>query len=180
MVGHHGHRDKNLYWRSLSMSIVRVPLQRGQFAIVDSEDWLRVALHSWYIERNHRVDYAYAAVDGKKMYLHRFIMQPLEGFEVDHIDGDGLNNRRSNLRIVSHKQNLRNQRLQARSTSGYKGVSWGKSRCLWGAHIRYDGKKRFLGRFPSRDDAARAYNTRASEVFGEYARLNEIPGESLS
>jgi hypothetical protein len=156
------------------MESLRLPLSQGQFAILDSADYDRAIRHCWHAFQIHRTWYAATSISRKRVYLHRFVMQPEKGMEVDHINGDGLDNRRCNLRIVSHKQNLRNQRLHVGSTSGFKGVSWDKERRRWAAHIKYDGKKRFLGRFACREDAARAYNVRAAEVFGDQAALNPI------
>jgi hypothetical protein len=107
--------------------------------------------------------------------MHRLILgltsdDPLE---VDHINGDRLDNRRSNLRVANQSQNLANQR-KTRGASRYKGVDWHERHQLWRARIQKDGKRRLLGWFASEDEAGVAYNEAAVRLFGEYARLNVI------
>lgn len=106
------------------------------------------------------------------MYLHRLIMGEPEGLEVDHRNGDGLDNRRQNLRVATHAQNLANQRLSAANTSGFKGVSFDRTRPNkpWAAYIKHGGRKLFLGRHETREAAAAAYDAKARELFGEFAR----------
>lgn len=103
--------------------------------------------------------------------LHRVILDALPGQEVDHINGDGLDNRRCNLRLVHQQQNQMNRRAQ-RGSSRFKGVSWHSSHRKWRAQIRHNGSKLWLGAFGSEDDAARAYDAAALELFGPYARVN--------
>lgn len=110
--------------------------------------------------------------------MHRHILQ-LEGYvlsnnEIDHINGDGLDNRVENLRICSRKNNSRNRKLSKNNTSGYKGVIWINRLNKWRARIKVDYKTIHLGYFVSKDDAARAYNLAASKYFGDFARLNTI------
>jgi hypothetical protein len=104
--------------------------------------------------------------------MHNVIMSFLEGYEIDHKDGDGLNNQRYNLRVTTHTQNMKNQRLRSNNTSGYKGVTWHKGAGKWYAQIQVDGKRTYLGLFTILEDAARAYDTAALEHYGEFARLN--------
>jgi hypothetical protein len=94
------------------------------------------------------------------------------GVDVDHIDDDPLNNRRSNLRIASRFQNLGNTRRRADNTSGFKGVSWSNRFRYWVASIGYAGAKRHLGCYPTAEQAAHAYDEAAREMFGEFARVN--------
>jgi hypothetical protein len=153
---------------------VSVPASKGFSILVDDCDEPLSLSHRWTASKIGSTRYAMTAIDGKTTYLHRLIMDARKGQEVDHIDGNGLNNTRDNLRIVTHKQNLANQKLSAANTSGFKGVSWNKARGAWEAHIKYDQRKRFLGNFADKADAARAYNVKAAEVFGEHARLNPV------
>jgi hypothetical protein len=99
-------------------------------------------------------------------------MRPPEGMEVDHQDGDGLNNRRSNLRICTHQNNSRNMRRHRDSASRFKGVSWWKTRQIWRAYIVVDNKQKGLGYYNNDTDAARAYDAAAKKLFGEFANLN--------
>lgn len=101
-------------------------------------------------------------------------MDATAGVIVDHIDGDGLNNCRSNLRVATAAGNARNRRKSQRSP-GYKGVMYDpKGKRHWRAYIRCDGKKRHLGSFATAQEAAMAYNRAAITLFGEFARLNEV------
>lgn len=107
-------------------------------------------------------------------WLHRDILVPGDGMDVDHADNDGLNNRRSNLRPATRSQNLAN-RPKHRGRGRFKGVYWDKSRGLWQAMTRANGKNLHLGRFADEIDAARAYNAAALRIWGEFARLNPVP-----
>jgi hypothetical protein len=115
-------------------------------------------------------------VNGKQrsVSMHRFLMNPPEGKMVDHINGDSLDNRRENLRICDSSENAANMSPRIGLTSVYKGVSWDKSKGKWKADIRCRDKKLSLGRFSSEVDAAKVYNSKAKELFGEFARLNDV------
>jgi hypothetical protein len=108
--------------------------------------------------------------------MHRLILAPPDGMEVDHADRNGLNNRRANLRIATRAQNLQNRGSHTRSgqpsTSEFKGVSWDKARAAWKANINVHGRQEHLGRYSSEVEAARAYDLRAHEAFGPFAFLN--------
>lgn len=106
--------------------------------------------------------------------MHRYLMGDPTGLEVDHINLDTLDNRRSNLRVATRSQNAANRRRQSNNSSGYKGVSWNKERKKWHAYICVGRKHITLGRFNSIVQAARAYNDAALTFFGEYAKLNVI------
>jgi hypothetical protein len=116
---------------------------------------------------------------GKKHLIHRlvaqeFIEQPGSGFFVDHIDRNKLNNSVTNLRYVTSQQNQMNKTKQQNATSIYKGVSFDKHCRKWLSLIHFNGKKIRLGLFAHEQEAAIAYNAKASELFGEYANLNVI------
>jgi len=119
-------------------------------------------------------------LNGKNVYLHRFVMsnilgRPLKSTErVDHINGNGLDNRRCNLRLCEHKQNMANQGSRKNTSSKYKGVTFYKRDQKWQAKISPNGKTIHLGYFDSEIEAAKAYNRKAVEVFGEFARLNDL------
>jgi hypothetical protein len=102
--------------------------------------------------------------------MHRAILEGAP--QVDHIDGDGLNNQRSNLRPATQAQNMANSRKYSTNTSGFKGVGWHKAAKKWRADITFDYKTRYLGLFPTAEDAARAYDSAAKSLFGVFACLN--------
>lgn len=113
--------------------------------------------------------------DSKTVALHREIMKPPAGMVIDHINGNPLDNRRENLRICEHRQNLWNGRPHRDGSSKYRGVCWSKDKRKWRAQIQ--GKP--LGFFASEDDAAKAYNAAAVVKFGEFVRLNMVPGAGI-
>ena len=143
-----------------------IPLTRGYVATVDDADFERLAAKTWWTARRGRTVYAICA-DG---YMHRIIMEPKPGQWTDHINHDGLDNRRENLRLCTSSQNHQNQR-KTRGTSRYKGVSLYRDG-KWRAKIKKDGKQHSLGHFVNEDDAAKAYDRAAREMFGEYAHTN--------
>lgn len=156
-----------------------IPLTRGLVALVDDADYEAVvALGSWSAtsERPSRCTYARKGFRGKpQLLLHSF----LAGFPLtDHINGNGLDNRRANLRPATGSQNSYNSRLPCTNKSGYKGVSWHKSSNQWRAQIRVGGKPRTLGYFRDPAEAALAYDVAAREVAGAFACVNfPLPGE---
>jgi hypothetical protein len=138
-------------------------LKSGAVVLFDEEDSDIVARHNWYA-----LEYVLSTTT-PRVRLHRLIMGAKRGELVDHINGDTLDNRRSNLRFATKAENSRNARIKGGS-SRFKGVSFNG----WAAHIRVDGKLKHLGRFATEEEAARAYNEAAIRHFGEFARLNEL------
>jgi len=155
----------------------KIFLNKNKHALVDDEDYGWLSKYKWTAkESGGNIFYAIRRnpENGKHLYMHKVIMGNLRGFEVDHANGDSLDNRKSNLRICSHKQNLRNQKLSSANTSGYKGVYLRKDTKKWEAGIKVNQKRIVLGSFDDILDAAKAYNNAAIEYFGEFARLNSI------
>jgi|SRR5690606_5995401 len=150
-----------------------IPLTQGKVAIVDDEDFEWLSRYRWAY--NKRLGYAQRSIrkDGKlaSLAMHRAIMQPPPGMQVDHINGDRLDNRRCNLRIVTNQQNSFNRQPQ-KATSQYKGVGWYKPYQKWRAKIKINGKTKHLGYFDDEKEAALAYDRAARELFGEYAKTN--------
>lgn len=148
---------------------------QGLFAIVDDEDFDKVNQYRWHLGNN---GYIKTFVGGRKhakcILLHRLIMDPADDLEVDHRDGDKLNNCRANLRISTRNQNARNLRRHKQFSSRFKGVSWNNDRQSWDAGITVNSCGVYLGQFYSEIQAAQAYNEAALKYFGEYASLNEI------
>lgn len=150
-------------------------LTRGKVALVDDEDYEWLNQYKW--SANYIGGKFYAVRSGPRpqketIYLHRVVMGTPKGMDVDHINGDGLDNRRSNLRLSTHTENLQNQRKRPNNTSGFKGVSWKKQDGKWRARITVNGKAVALGHFDDLEEAALAYDKAAIEHFGEFARLN--------
>jgi hypothetical protein len=153
-------------------TVRHVPLTKGLFAIVDAADHERVSQYTWFASGNGQRMYAACHGPGRKMILlHRFLTNCPPGMVVDHIDGNGLNDRQSNLRVCTQGQNMRNRRPRGK-VSKYKGVSRPKGRTKWAARIRQDGRALYLGHFEDEVEAAKAYDRKAYELFGEYAYLN--------
>lgn len=155
------------------MTIV-VPLTRGYVATIDANDAGIVGDYSWgVLITEHGNVYASARQrhgDRRLVLMHRLLMGFPKG-EVDHEDGDGLNNRRSNLRVATRRQNACNRRKADGTISRFKGVSL-TATGKWRAYIAPDGKQRHLGHFIDERDAARAYDEAAIELWGEFARTN--------
>src|SRR3990172_3522605 len=151
----------------------RIPLsQYGKnkgryFAIVDDEDFERVSSSRWCVlRRKFGIDYSQASIDGRKILMHRFILDAPRGVQVDHRDRDGLNNTRANLRLATQSQNLGNQVKQHNSKYSYKGIYIHRGR--WCASLA--GK--YIGVFATPEAAALAYDRAAIERWGEFARTN--------
>lgn len=149
-------------------------LSRGLRALVDDEDHERLSGYRWFANVKLRTAYAYRTVslDGKNKntLLHREIMCAPPGLDVDHINGDGLDNRRENLRICTRAENMRNQTHKAANKSSqFKGVSWAKQKRKWLAGIRLNERHVFLGYFDREEDARDAYAAAAREAFGDFA-----------
>lgn len=106
----------------------------------------------------------------KTYYMHREIMDAPNGMEVDHIDGDNLNNQCNNLRICTKHENSRNVKISVRNTSGHKGVCWSKQANRWLARVAYDNHMYYLGVFKIKQDAMDAYNKKAKELHGDFFR----------
>ncbi len=153
----------------------RIPLTYGLSALVDNEDFKILKKFSWHAVKRNQRWYA-ARKDGWKgpsYYMHREIMKAPKGIDVAHWDGDGLNNRRENLKLKTRRDNLRGFcRKKAGATSKFRGVCWDSTEEKWLAQIKTSEKNKYLGRFDSELDAAHAYNKAAIEHFGEDAQLN--------
>lgn len=149
-------------------------LTQGQVTMVDAVDHDLVKQHNWHADRiNPPGFYACRRIKGKAIvYLHRALLGVAGGHHVDHIDGDTLNNRRSNLRACTVQQNLWNRKPKSKGTSKFKGVSWSASGRKWRVSIRIRSKSVSLGRFNDEIEAALAYDRAAAKHFGEFAWLN--------
>jgi hypothetical protein len=165
---------------------------RGRVAFVDLEDYSLVMQHRWHVlehdpvapgRRAHGPYAAYLTYQGGRggtrvtVYMHQLIAGSRG---VDHVDGNGLNNRRSNLRPATKSQNGANARKNPGKTSRYKGVFWDRQRSAWQAKIMVNRQQINLGRFANEEDAALAYDLAAREAFGEFALANftDVPSRA--
>jgi hypothetical protein len=150
----------------------------GRAALVDDEDWPAAAAYSWWVfeRKNVAVTYALTRIrrdDGRMttLSMHKLITGwPL----TDHVDHDGLNNQRSNLRVATCAQNQHNQRVRPPSSSRYKGVYRGPGIRQWRAQIGIGGERCYLGTFLTEEEAAIAYNVAAIQAYDQYACLNPV------
>lgn len=158
-----------------------IPLTHGEFALIDEEDWARLLEFTW-----HLTSYGYAgrhalrelgeSPDRKTRVfkMHRELLDIPQCMQVDHINGNRLDNRKSNLRAATNAQNNQNKRSPRNNRSGYKGVSWCKERNKWAAQIQVNGRQKNLGRFDNVEDAIRAYDEAARKLHGEFALTNAV------
>jgi hypothetical protein len=151
---------------------ILVPLTKGAFAVIDPVDAERVLAFSWNLSST-----GYAHRSGGRGSMHRFILDAPPGWEVDHVNGDTLDNRRSNLRLATHSENMRNSRLSSRNTSGFRGIYRQSDTYRWVARVRVRGATHHIGSFATREEAAAARDRLAQELHGKFVRLNAISQE---
>lgn len=156
-----------------------IKLTQGKCAIVDDADYGWLCRWRWCALRRGRRFYAvrmsrHSSGRQVKIYMHRQILGlvPGDGKHGDHINGDELDNRRCNLRACTNQENRWNQRAQLGTSSRFKGVSWHKPTKKWQAKVKHNRRIIYLGCFVNEVDAARVYDSKAKDLFGEFARLN--------
>lgn len=152
----------------------KIALTQGKYALVDDADFEELNQYKWhysggYARRNAKV------VDGKReiAQMHRFILQTPDGFDTDHIDHNGLNNQRANLRVATRSQNQMNKGITKSNKSGLKGVSWHKTNKQWQAQINVRGKNIHLGIFRTKEKAYEAYCNACEEHHGEFSWVTQ-------
>jgi hypothetical protein len=153
------------------MAHVEIPLANGKgIALVDEADAALVQRYRWH---RHSRYAAYAeSVNGRLVFtmMHHLILSDNGMF--DHINGNPLDNRRSNLRPATHAQNMRNRKTHKNNKCGYKGVYWAKAKGKWRVRINFEKRRYHIGEFSDLESAARAYDEAALKFHGEFARLN--------
>jgi hypothetical protein len=145
-----------------------IPLSKGYAATVDDCDYKRVSAYKWHAHPTNHSVYARACIEGKNVYMHRFLLQAPSKMEVDHIDHNGLNNTRENLRLATKSQNARNARLRKDNTSGIRDVLWDKKSEKWRAYVVLDGKQYHVGYFTSLKEAEEAACSKRLELHKEF------------
>lgn len=163
---------------------VEIKLTQGFVAIVDDEDADLADQFMWRAVTSSPYKYGVTLVKQGKSHksamMHRMIMERMlgraliKGEVVDHINHNGRDNRRCNLRLANQSLNTANMRSTSRNTSGYKGVSWSRRSQKWFANIKFQGRSMYLGMYETKEAAARVYNTKALELFGEFAYINPL------
>lgn len=149
-----------------------ISLNKGLFAIVDREDYESISKYHWYVTADGYAKHTFRSPDkpDKSILMHRYIMKTPQDLLTDHINGDKLDNRKSNLRFATPLQNAANRKMVTSNTSGYVGVDkrpYGK----WRASIKINKKSFHIGNFDSPDIAHAAYLEKAKEIHGEFVRL---------
>lgn len=160
----------------------KIPLRNKKkeiidYALVDDEDYEWLNQWSWFFrnkKRRYVVRQNWYDKKSHTMSMHRQIMNPPDSKLVDHINRDPRDNRKCNLRMCTSSQNSFNQKKRKNVTSKYKGVSYSKERNKWVCMITCKYKDYPLGRFKTEQEAAKKYNEKAKELFGEFAYLNEV------
>lgn len=148
----------------------RIRLTQGFYTLVDDEDFASLSKTRWYVSETEKGKFYVKGGSRPQIYLHRFLMGSPKGKQIDHIDGDKLNNQKNNLRIVTHQQNQFNRMSRKNTSSIYKGLCLYRGR--WVVQSRLHNKNVVIGRFKDEKEAALAYDEFAIKNFGEYARTN--------
>ena len=158
------------------LSYREIPLTQGKVAIVDAADYEALAQFKWHVGKykGFKSSYAlrHAPTDNGKRYvvrMHRQILNAATDVHVDHRDGNGLNNRRDNLRAATPSQNQYNQKAHANNTAGFKGVSFDKRIGKWSARIQVSKRGLWIGYFGTSEEAGAAYIEAAKRLHGEFA-----------
>jgi len=151
-----------------------IPLSGGQVAHIDKEDLDKIKNYGWYAHFDSvgKTFYAVTRTHGTRIPMHRLILNADQSVVVDHIDHNGLNNKKSNIRICTQSQNCMNKRTQSNNMSGYRGVSFHKRKNKYQATIMVNRKQIYLGSYDTALEASEAYQAAAKKMFGEFYCIN--------
>lgn len=166
-----GHCPTNRYKMSADRTHMIMSCSNGTEFLIDIEDYIKVKPFIWF---PHGGGYATANINGVRIKLHRFLMDAPENIQVDHINGIKPDNRRSNLRFATNRENTRNVGLRTNNSSGAKGVYFEKRINKYRATIGIYGKTIHLGSYDDLIEASEAYDRAAEKYFGEFAWLNNL------
>ena len=151
----------------------KIKLTQGECAMVDDEDFEWLNQFNWSVFKYKNTDTMYAKRNSpstpRTVSMHREIMSNPKDMGVDHIDGNGLNNQRKNLRNCTSGENSRNRGKQINNTSGFKGVSWRKQKKRWRASISLNKKQIHLGYFSNKEEASKVYKKACDKYHGEFS-----------
>lgn len=154
----------------------KIKLTRGKFALVDDEDFKTLNKVKWYASPNYNTFYAARSEGAKKLFIHREVMNTPKGMMTDHIDGNGLNNQKSNLRICTSSQNQMNSTRRKKSKTGFRGVNYSKRDKVFRALIILNGKFKHLGSFSTPKEAHKAYCESVIKYHGEFLKSGQKEG----
>lgn len=157
----------------------KIPISQGKEVLVDDIDYEKLSQHKWCALKSRGTFYArrtaYQKIGKKweveqRILMHRELMNPVRSMQVDHIDGNGLNNQRSNLRICSQDENRWNVGKPRHNTSGFKGVCFHKLTKMWQVSLRKNSKQIYVGLYPTKEKAAEAYLEACLKYHGSFAK----------
>jgi hypothetical protein len=144
-------------------------LGKGMYAIVDERDFDYLSQFKWVVIKSKKTYYARTSI-----LMHRLVLHAPVNVGIDHKNHDGLDNRRSNIRLATNSQNAQNRGLRKDNKTGYKGVFFNKKYRVFQTHIMIDGKYKYGGSFKTAKEAGLAYNYLATKHYGDFASLNNI------
>jgi hypothetical protein len=151
----------------------QIPLTQGKFALVDDDDFEWLNQWKWYYKDGYAArNITVGKKKQKTIRMHIEIMKPPDGMDIDHIHGDGLDNRKLELRLCTMPGNIANSKIRVDNVTGYKGVSFHKRRGKFISQIRVNNKLKHIGYYVTAEEAAHAYDNAAVVFFGQFARLN--------
>ena len=153
---------------------ISTPKYPNTYTLIDSDLFAELSQLKW-----HKDSDGYCINKTRShLSIHRVIMQAKPGEQVDHINGNKLDNKRSNLRICTNQENSFNRKIRSESTNGYKGIEYRLDKQKWRARIAFNSKKLSIGEYKTKEQAAVAYNIAAKYFFKDFAHLNQISNES--